>query len=101
MDIEHLRSFRVFGYAIFDFVVSYLGIFLISPILVKIFGVIKIKTRKVQWVILALPIGIIFHVIFKQDTPFNQAFLDTNGGFIEKLIVIGSVILALDLRRKN
>lgn len=50
--IEFLRQFRFGGYAIFDFVIAFLGIYLLSPLLSKIFLKFRIDIPKQNWCVL-------------------------------------------------
>ncbi len=94
--IEFLRQFRLGGYAIFDFAVSFLGMALLSPLLSGIFLKFKIKIPKINWVFLTLPISIIFHIAFGKMTPLVQNFLNFKDHFILKIIVL--IFLFLGLR---
>ena len=93
--LEFLRHFRIAGYAIFDIVVSFSGIYLLSGFLTKIFSKIRISVPKINWVYLTLPIGIITHLIFGQLTPMTKNFLDIHSHYILKIIIIGFIILGL------
>jgi hypothetical protein len=87
--IEYLRSFRIGQFAIFDFAISYLGVYLLSPLLVKYLGLTKIR-----WLYLVLPLSILFHVLVGKYTPLTQLALDPRGGYIFKAILIAMVYLA-------
>ena len=93
--IEFLRQFRLGGYAIFDFIVSFLGMFLLSPILSKLFSLIKVKIPKLNWVILTLPLSIIAHLASGRITPMTKNFLDLNDHYILKMIILVSIILGV------
>lgn len=86
--IEFLRQFRLGGYAIFDFAASFLGIWLLSPLLTKLFLKIRIKIPKINWVFLTLPIGIIVHLLVGTITPLTKNFLDLGGYYILKIIIL-------------
>jgi len=93
--IEYLRQFRLFEYAIFDLVVSFLGIFLLSPLLSKLFLLIRIKIPKRNWLFLTLPMGILIHLLFGSFTPMTKNFLDINDHYILKAIIIISLFFGL------
>ncbi|MFZ2189666.1 MAG: hypothetical protein WA057_06375 [Candidatus Magasanikiibacteriota bacterium] len=93
--IEFLRQFRLGGYAIFDFVVSFLGIWLLSPLLTKLFKKIKLDIPKINWLFLTLPISIIIHLLVGNVTPFTKNFLDLHGHYILKIIILVLLILGL------
>lgn len=93
--IEFLRQFRLGGYAIFDFVVSFLGIYLLSPLLSKLFLKLKINIPKRNWLFLTLPLSILFHLLVKNITPMTKNFLDLNGHYILKIIILTSLFFGL------
>jgi len=95
--LEFLRSFHFFGYAIFDLALSFIGLYLLSGSLSKLFLKINIKIPKINWVYLTLPIGILVHIIVGTYTPMVKDFLDMNGHYILKIVII--IFLILGLRR--
>ena len=94
--IDFLRQFRIFEYAIFDLFVSFLGIYLLSPLLSKLFKKINIDIPKINWLFLTLPLGIIIHFIFGSMTPMTKYFIDINSHYILKIIIL--ILLLLGLR---
>ena len=93
--LEYLRQFRLEQYAIFDLVVSFLGIYLLSPLLTKLFRKIKIEIPKRNWLYLTLPIGILIHLLFGTLTPMTKNFLDINDHYILKALIIILTIMGL------
>lgn len=93
--LEFLRQYRIGEYAIFDFVASFLGIYLLSPYLSKLFLKIRIDIPKKNWIFLTLAIGIVAHLLVWNITPMTRDFFDLHGHYIVKAIVIGSTILGL------
>lgn len=93
--IEYLRSFRIGGYAIFDFAVSYIGVALLSPLLSKLFRLVRLDIPKKNWLFFVLPVSIIVHISVGTITPFAAAFLDINGHFVLKAIVLVSLVLGI------
>ncbi len=93
--LEYLRSFKILGYAIFDLIVSFWGIYLLSPILTKLFLKIWIEIKRKNWMFLVLPIGILFHIIFWNITPMTRDFLDINDFYFLKILIIILLILGL------
>jgi len=86
--IEFLRQFRFSGYAIFDFAVAFIGIYLISSLLSKIFIKLRIDIPKQNWLFLTLPISIFAHLIVGKITPMTGNFFDINGHYILKIIIL-------------
>jgi len=86
--IEFLRQFRFGGYAIFDFVLAFLGIYLISSLLSKIFLKFGIYIPKQNWLFLTLPISILAHLLVGKITPMTENFLDIHGHYILKIVIL-------------
>jgi len=93
--IEFLRQFRIGGYAIFDFAVSFLGIYLLSPLLSKGFLKLRVKVPKWNWLFLTLPISILIHVLVWNITPMTKNFLDLNGHYILKTVILVSLFFGI------
>ncbi len=97
--IEFLRQFRIGGYAIFDFVASFVVIYLLAPLLSKLFLKIKLQIPKKSWVFLTLPIGILTHLLVGSITPMTKNFIDLNGHYILKLVMLALIIFGIkDIR---
>lgn len=69
--IEFLRQFRIGGYAIFDFAISFIGIYLIAPLLSKLFRIVRIDIPRLSWMFFTIPIAIIAHVLSGRITPLT------------------------------
>ncbi len=95
MTIEYLRSFRIFEYAIFDLTLSFLGIFLLSPLLTKLFRLFHLEISLLSWIYLTLPIGILTHIIINNHTKMTVNFLDLNGHYLLKIFILSLLFLAL------
>lgn len=86
--LEFLRHFRFAGYAIFDLAVSFLGIYLLSPLLSKLFLKIKIRVPKISWLYLTLPLSILIHLLVGKMTLMTKNFIDLQSNYLLKTIVI-------------
>ena len=86
--LEYLRWFKIFGYAIFDLIISFWGIYLISERLSRLFLKIKIDIPKKNWLFLTLPIGILFHIIFGNITPMTRDLFDINWFYLIKVLIL-------------
>ena len=93
--IEFLRQFRIGGYAIFDFVASFVGIYLLSPLLSKLFLKIKLQIPKKSWIFLTLPIGVLIHILVSNVTPMTKNFIDLQGHYILKIIILILIIFGV------
>lgn len=72
MSIQQLRSHKIFGLAIFDLVLSFVGIIIIFLL------VWRIHFKNLDWwkfviaaIVVTIPIGIVFHVLFGVNTQLN------------------------------
>lgn len=95
MTIENLRQPKILGFALFDLVASFLGIYLLAPLLSKIFLFAKIDIPRKNWLLLTLPIGIMVHMAVGNITPMTKSFLDPHGGYILKIFILFLFILGL------
>jgi hypothetical protein len=93
--IELLRQFRIGGYAVFDFAAAFLGIFLLSHLLSKIFRLIKLDIPKQNWLFLTLPIAILVHLLIGKMTPMTKNLLDLSGHYVLKIIILCLIILGI------
>lgn len=72
MTLENIRSHKIFGLAIFDLVTAIIGMIIIFLI------AWKIHYPKLDWwkfvvaaILLAIPVGIVFHILFGVNTKLN------------------------------
>jgi hypothetical protein len=93
--IEFLRQFRFGGYAIFDFVAVFIGMYLLAPLLSKIFLKLRIEIPKTNWLFLALPIGIMVHLLIGKITPMTRDFINLQDHYILKIFIICLLVLGL------
>jgi len=101
MNIELLRQFRIGPFAIFDFVISYLIIYLISPLLVKISKKFKYPISKNQWLWLVVPFSIVSHILVGSITPLTRMFIDPNGYIIVKIVILFMTYMGLKRKKKK
>jgi len=76
ISIDLLRQPRVGPFTVFDFVTAYLGILILSPLLTWLFSKIHLHISTVSWLWFTLPISVIFHLIFHQNTPLIKMLSD-------------------------
>lgn len=93
--IIFLRQFRVDEYALFDIAVSFLGIYLIAPLLSKIFLRIGLKVPKISWLLLTLPLGIAVHLLVGTLTPMTSNFIDPQAHYILKVLILGLLFFGI------
>lgn len=95
ISIEFLRQFRIGEYAIFDLTTAFVGVYLASFLLSKLFRKIRVDIPRISWVLLTLPIGILTHIIIVRITPMTKNFLDIQGHYVLKIVIIGLLIFGL------
>jgi len=93
--LEFLRQFRFGGYAIFDLIVAFLGIYLLSPWLSKVFLKLRISIPKINWLFFTLPLGILIHLLIGKITPMTRNFLDIHSHYFLKVLILGLLFLGL------
>lgn len=98
--IEYLRSFRIGEYAIFDIAVSFLGIYLLSPLLTKLFLKVKLDIPTSSWLYLTLPLSIIVHLLVGNMTKMTANFVNLQGNYLLKLSILTLLFLGLKGIRK-
>lgn len=76
LSLTDLRQYRIGPFAIFDTVTAYLGILILSPLLTWLFSKIHRHVPLASWLWLTIPISVIFHLIFAQNTPLMTMLSD-------------------------
>ena len=94
--LEYLRQFRIGEYALFDLSLAILGMALLAPLLSKLFLKLRLKVPKKNWLFLALPIGILAHLLVGNITPMTEDFFDPNSHYLLKALIL--ILLVLGLR---
>jgi hypothetical protein len=95
MSIAFLRQFKISGYAVFDFAASFIGIFLLSPLLSGLARRAGWHVPRMNWVYMTLPIGLAAHIASGNITPMTEDFMDPRGHYLVKAAIIGFLILSL------
>lgn len=94
-----LRQYKIGPFAIFDTVTAYLGIFLIAPLLTKLFYKIHINISRAGWLWLTLPISVIFHLVFRQNTPLMKILSDPFKFEFYLVVVVLLFMIYMGLRK--
>lgn len=98
--IDFLRQFRIGDYAIFDFAASFLGMFLLAPLLSKGFQKLGIVVPRVSWLYLTLPLSILAHLSVGSMTPMTINFLDPGGHYLLKIVIVLACVMGFkDVKR--
>ncbi len=95
MTIEYLRSFRIVGYAVFDLTSAFVGVYLLAPLLSRLFLKIGVVVPRISWILLTLPLGVLIHIIVGTETMMVKNFLDLNGHYGLKIFIFALMIVGL------
>jgi hypothetical protein len=72
MNITQLRTYKIFDLAVFDLVTSVLGMVILFVILHRLFfNKLRLINFIIAGVLLAIPFGIIIHILFGINTSLN------------------------------
>lgn len=93
--IDYLRQFRIAGFAVFDTTLSFLGVYLLAPLLTKLFRHVGLEIPRKSWLYLVLPLGILAHYLSGNRTPLTREFFDPDGYYFLKGIILLLLILGL------
>ncbi|PLX28891.1 hypothetical protein C0581_00620 [Candidatus Parcubacteria bacterium] len=62
--------------------------YLLSPLLSKLFLKLRLDIPKKSWMFLTLPIGIVSHLLVGSITPMTRDLFDLNDHYILKIIML-------------
>ncbi len=93
LTLEFLRSFRLWEYSIFDLVISFLGVLVISPLLIRLFRLIHLEIPLSSWMLFTILIGILTHILTSNHTLMTKYFLDPSGHYSLKIFIVVITIL--------
>lgn len=86
--LELVRQFKIGPFAVFDTTLAYLGVFLLSPLLTRLTKKAHLRISKAEWLWLVLPVSVITHLIFGQETPLTKMVIDPNGYYLVKFVIL-------------
>jgi hypothetical protein len=93
--INYLRQFRIGPFTIFDFAISYIGIYFLSPYIIKLCAYFNIRITKINIMWLVLPASILTHIILKTYTPLTKMFLNISDYYFLKILIIYMIYAGL------
>jgi len=93
--LKFLRSFRLANYALFDLATAFLGVFLLAPFLSRLALKIGLKIPLSSWLLFTLPLGILTHLLVGNRTAMTRDFLNPNGHYLLKILIILLLLLGL------
>ena len=93
--IDYVRQFKISGYAAFDLVLAFGGMYLAGPTLSRITASVGMNISRQGWLWFTLPIGVLVHFLVGSKTPMTVQFFDSAGSIALKAVVIFSFIMGL------
>lgn len=107
MDITNLRKHRLvleppfynssgYGMALFDLSLTFIIAYLLEPYIRD-----YLKITKLAYYLLLLPVGVIIHLIFKQETFLNQQLFNNSINIYKILMIVIGFTLYKELITKN
>lgn len=93
--ISYLRQFRIAGMAIFDLIISYVGIYFLAPLLSKLISKLKLNISRTQWLWLTLPLGTIIHILVGQKTALTKMVFNLGGDYPIKILLLFMLYMGL------
>ena len=91
--LELLRQYRIFDYAIFDFIAAFVGMYFLSSLLSKIFLSFRIEIPRMNWLYLTLPISILIHLLIGRITTMTADFINLYDNYSLKILILVLLII--------
>lgn len=88
LTLEYLRSFKVIDFALFDLFAAFIGVLLLSPLLIRLFRLVKLEIPVISWICFTLPIGFVTHLVIGNRTPMTTQILDLSGQYSIKILFL-------------
>ncbi len=99
--LAFLRQFRIANFAVFDFAISFVAVYFLSPLLTKPFAKWGAYVPRKSWLYFTVPLAILVHVLTRTQTPLTRQFLDPSAHYLVKIIVLALFLLGLRGVRKS
>lgn len=95
--LDKLRSYKVFGYAVFDLVVTLVVAAYLTPFVNKYIMVpgFKVTLTPHQMMMLSIPLGVVVHKVTNTSTPMTEQAFDPHGHMILKIVLIALVLVVI------
>lgn len=90
-----LRQYRIGPFPMFDIILAYAGIFILSPLLTKLFAKVHLNISRSSWLWLTLPLSVVFHLIFRQNTPLMKMLFDPSRFYIPVIVLLFMMYMGL------
>lgn len=99
ISIAFLRQFRIGQFTIFDTLLAYIGVLILSPMLTWLVLRLHIKIPMISWLWFTLPLSVIFHIIFRQSTPVIKILEDPKNVQFYFTIIILLFMIYMGVRK--
>lgn len=93
--IALLRQYRIGPFTIFDTVLAYVGVLILAPLLTKLFLKVHVKIPLISWLWFTMPISVIFHIMFRQDTPLMRILFNSDKFYIAAGVLLFMIYMGL------
>ncbi len=102
MDFLHiLRQYKIGPLTIFDTATAYVGMFFVAPLLTKLFSKMHIIISRAGWLWLTLPIAVVFHLMFRQNTPLMSMLFNPRQYQFYVVVIILIFMVYMGLRKSR
>ena len=92
--LSQLRLFKIGPFAVFDTAISFIGIYLLAPLLSKIFRFMRLDIPLISWLWFVMPLSVVFHLVFAQQTPLMQ-LLSSSNGYVAIGVLFGMTFMGI------
>ena len=99
--VSILRQYKIGPFAIFDTILAYVGMFLLAPVLSKLCAKMHLIIPRAAWLWFTMPISVIFHFLFRQNTPLMNMLFSQHSFIIPAIILMGMVFMGLITIKKE
>lgn len=97
-----LRQYKIGPFAIFDVVLSYIGVWLLAPLLSKLLRRLHLQVPRSAWLWLTLPVAVLFHFVFNQHTPLMKMLVDPPRSYIVIAVLLIMIFMGVkDIRKSS
>ena len=93
--IEFVRQYKVGPFSIFDFVTAYAGLYLLAPLLIRIFQRFHVRITLANILWLMLPLSVLVHLLIGTQTALTQMVVDPSGHYIAKAVILVMIYFGL------
>ena len=90
-----LRQYKIGPFAIFDTVISFVGMYLFAPFLSKLFLKIHVVVPRSSWLWFMFPVSVLVHFIFRQQTPLMKMLYPPDTNIVAIFILVIMITMGM------